>query len=126
MKTDGRTEAFAALRSILAPLAPPLVAAKDTPTELTLVTAEPSPYPQHKGQPMWFGAVRLGKAYASIHLMPLYMNPRLQAEISPALKKRMQGMTCFNFKSPPDATQQAELERLAAAALEAWRKSSWA
>jgi hypothetical protein len=47
---------------------------------------------------MWFGAVKLGKAYVSFHLMPLYMSPTLEKEISASLKKRMQGKTCFNFK----------------------------
>ena len=69
---------------------------------------------------MWFGSVRLGKAYVSIHLMPLYMNPALTSTISPALKKRMQGKTCFNFKTAPEPELIAELERLPEASLKHW------
>jgi hypothetical protein len=74
---------------------------------------------------MWFAEVRLGKAYVSFHLMPLYMNPALTSTISPALKKRMQGKTCFNFKNPPDAGQLAELNRLTDAALKDWGEKKW-
>ena len=69
---------------------------------------------------MWFGEVKIGKAYVSLHLLPIYMNPALQAAISPALKKRMQGLACFNFKNPPDAGQLADLDRLIQAALKDW------
>jgi hypothetical protein len=30
--------------------------------------------------------------------MPVYMYPELLQDISPELKKRMQGKSCFNFK----------------------------
>src|SRR6266850_1919119 len=53
--------------------------------------------PCYKGKPVLFGAVRLGKNYVSYYLMPVYMNPALQKRISPELKKRMQGKSCFNF-----------------------------
>jgi len=42
--------------------------------------------------------VRLGKAYVSFYLMAVYANPDLLKSMSPELKKRMQGKSCFNFK----------------------------
>ena len=69
---------------------------------------------------MWFGAVKLGKAYVSFHLMPLYMSPALEKEISPTLKKRMQGKTCFNFKTVPHQELLADLQKLTAACAAAW------
>ena len=45
----------------------------------------------------WFGATRLGKRYVSYYLMPVYVQPALVDDISPALRKRMQGKSCFNF-----------------------------
>ncbi|HTE65428.1 MAG TPA: hypothetical protein VK736_04120 [Candidatus Binatia bacterium] len=45
----------------------------------------------------WFGGVRLGKRYVSYYLMPVYVDPSLAETISPALKKHMQGKSCFNF-----------------------------
>src|SRR5687767_14566221 len=64
---------FAALKPILATYAKRLSVKADTMNEYTLVTKSASPFPQHKGQPLYFGSVRLGKAYVSFHLMPLYM-----------------------------------------------------
>jgi hypothetical protein len=116
---------FDTLKGVLAKPAKKLVVKNDSPTQYTLLTKSPSPFPQHKGQPMWFAEVRLGKAYVSFHLMPLYMNPALTSTISPALKKRMQGKTCFNFKNPPDAGQLAELNRLTDAALKDWGEKKW-
>jgi hypothetical protein len=118
--------AFASLKALLAKQADRLQVTADTASVYTLVTLVPSPFPQHKGKPMWFGEIRLGKSYASFHLMPLYMNERLTATISPALKKRMQGKTCFNFKSDPEPELLAELERLTQAGIELWSEKGWA
>jgi hypothetical protein len=89
---------FSALKQVLAKFAKRLAVKTDAPAEYTLVTKSPSPFPQHKGQPMFFASVRQGKAYVSYHLMPLYMDRAFTESVSPALKKRMQGKTCFNFK----------------------------
>ena len=67
--------------------------------------------PLKPNEPMWFGGVRVGKAYVSYHLMPVYTHPKLAAKISPALKKRMQGKSCFNFKAVDEALFD-ELEAL--------------
>jgi len=97
----------------------------DTVSEYTLHTRTPSPFPQHKGKPMFFAQVRKGKAYVSFHLMPLYMNEKLSATVSPELKKRMQGKTCFNFKSGPDPELLRELERLTEAGLACFAERKW-
>jgi hypothetical protein len=74
---------------------------------------------------LYFGSVRLGKAYVSFHLMPLYMCPVVSRSISPQLKKRMQGKTCFNFKTDPGAEMMAELKRLTEAGFESWDEEKW-
>jgi len=74
---------------------------------------------------MWFAEVRLGKAYVSYHLMPLYMNPTLQSAIPADLKKRMQGKTCFNFKKQPDPDLLKELDKLTKEALTDWAAKKW-
>ncbi|MGA6539642.1 hypothetical protein ACPEH7_16065 [Stenotrophomonas sp. NPDC101269] len=43
--------------------------------------------------------------------MPIYVFPELLSDISPALKKRMQGKSCFNFDALDLALLQ-ELQRL--------------
>jgi hypothetical protein len=116
---------FAVLKPVLAKHANRLAVKADTSVEYTLVTKSASPFPQHKGQPMYFGSVRLSKAYVSFHLMPLYMCPVLTKSISPALKKRMQGKTCFNFKTDPEPELIAELTRLTAAAFKQWSEKKW-
>jgi hypothetical protein len=110
-KKSEYTPAFVALKQVLGKCEKRLAVKSDTATEYALVTKAPSPYPQHKGQPMWFGCARLGKAYASFHLLPLYMNPALTKTIAPVLKKRMQGKACFNFTVIDEACF-AELGRL--------------
>jgi hypothetical protein len=117
--------AFSTLKAVLAGHAKRLSVKADSPTEYTLVTKSPSPFPQHKGQPLYFGSVRLGKAYVSFHLVPLYMNPTLAKTISPSLKKRMQGKACFNFKHDPDAATIAELKGLTDAAQKQWSGQNW-
>ncbi|MDH4386124.1 MAG: hypothetical protein QE280_11870 [Caulobacter sp.] len=77
--------------------------------------------PLHPKQPLWFGGVRPGKAYVSYHLMPVYSHPALLEGISPALRRRMQGKSCFNFKKP-DPDLMAELEALTAAAAELYAR----
>lgn len=51
-----------------------------------------------KGKGEFFGAAEIKKNYVSFYLMPIYCFPELAANISPELKKRMQGKSCFNFK----------------------------
>lgn len=121
----GYSAVFTALKPVFATAARRLAVKTDTATEYTLNTRSPSPFPQHKGQPLFFGSVRIGKAYVSLHLMPLYMNPALLLKISPDLMKRMTGKACFNFKSVPEKTLIAELKRLSGACLDQWKQQNW-
>ncbi len=116
---------FAALRSVLAGQAAKLAITTESPARYTLLTRSPSPFPQHKGQPMWFGEVRIGKAYVSFHLMALYFNAELADTISPALKRRMQGKTCFNFKTLPEPEILSELTRLTKACIQVFNRRKW-
>jgi len=117
-------DVFTVLKPMLAKYAKRLSVKTDTSIEYTLVTKCASPFPEHKGQPMYFGSVRLGKAYVSFHLMPLY-SPALTKSLSPALKKRKQGKTCFNFKTDPEPELINELKRLTEAGFQQWSKNGW-
>jgi hypothetical protein len=117
--------AFAALKPVFSKIARRLAVKADTPTEYTLVTKTASPFPQHKGQPLFFGSVRRGKAYISFHLLPLYMCPALVKGMSPALKKRMQGKACFNFKGAPEPDVFAELKKLTEESFRQWGEKKW-
>ncbi len=72
-------------------------------------------------KPIFFGAVQIKKNYVSFHLMLVYMYPDLLDEISPQLKKRMQGMSCFNF-SKLDASLFVELKVLTQKGVERFRQ----
>jgi hypothetical protein len=107
---------FAALKPILTPYARRLAVKDDKPGHYYLETKTAV----YKGRPMMFAAIRMGKAYVSFHLLPLYMNPKLKATISPGLQKRMQGKACFNFKEV-DAGHIAELKQLTKAGFEQFK-----
>ena len=47
--------------------------------------------------------VRTGKNYVSYHLMAIYACPDLLESVSPELRKRMQGKSCFNFRHVDEA-----------------------
>lgn len=85
---------FAALREIMLKHAGGLTVARDVPGDLVVRTPELDA----KGQPGWFGAVTIKKSYVAFHLMPLYADPSLADGLPPALERRRQGKTCFNFK----------------------------
>ena len=54
-------------------------------------------YSEKYQREVFFGAVQIKKNYVSFYLMAVYMFPALLRGMSPALKKRMQGKSCFNF-----------------------------
>jgi hypothetical protein len=116
---------FAALKPVLGMHAGKLHIISDTPSEYTLVSAIQCPLPEKKGERIYFGAIKMGKAYVSFHLFPLYMNPELVSSISPALKKRMQGKTCFNFRTVPEAALLKELKTLTSAGFRIFRQRKW-
>ncbi len=70
--------------------------------------------PGYEGKPWGYvGGTRLGKRYVSYYLMSVYAQPELVASMSPGLKRRMQGKSCFNFATI-DEPLFAELEALTA------------
>src|SRR6266850_550626 len=107
---------FAALKKILTPYEKRLSVVRYKPEFYYLETVLPC----YKGKPLHFGAIRLGKNYVSYYLMPVYMSPDLQKRISPELRKRMQGKSCFNF-TEIDAVLLRELTALSRAGFAEWR-----
>jgi len=105
----------ARLREILALYRGELVATKDGPGGLVLEI------PGLEGKPWGYvAAVRPGKRYVSFYLMPVYAFPELVGSMSPELKRRMQGKSCFNF-TRVDESLLAELERLTAESVKRYR-----
>jgi hypothetical protein len=86
-------------------------------SKLVVVANEPgnyylnSHYVEKYKKEIMIGAVQIKKNYVSFHLIPVYMYPDLLSSMSPQLKKRMQGKSCFNF-TKPDAVLFGELAAL--------------
>lgn len=58
-----------------------------------------------------FGGVEIKKNYVSAHVMPVYVHADLAEGLGDALRKRMQGKSCFNFKRVEEPLFD-ELERI--------------
>jgi hypothetical protein len=86
---------FRKLKAIFNPHPKNPEVAHDTPNYYLLNTR----YIMKNKQPLCFGGFRKGKAYVSFHLMSVYACPDLLKQMSPELKKSMQGKSCFNFKT---------------------------
>src|SRR5690349_8268148 len=121
IKNDFATT-FQDLRAIFQPYAAKLRVVHDDGTYYYVETKSAS----FRGRPVCFGAVRKGKSYVSFHLMTVYAGQlctpvergsdlakvaehgkKTAGLISAALKKHMQGRSCFNFKHPePELFQE--------------------
>lgn len=98
---------FTSLRAILQRHAGQLRVAEDTANCFRL---EGGMHPTH-GRPFPIAWVTMGKNYVSFHHMGVYAQPALLKGISQELQARMQGKSCFNFKSV-NPVLFAELEQL--------------
>ena len=92
--TESFPEVFRRLREILARQVPPLLVTGDGPEGYSVSVDRPDIVPEAR---RYFGGVRIGKSYVSYYLMGVYGDPGLIALMSPELRKRMQGKSCFNF-----------------------------
>ncbi len=106
----GFGEVFNALKPVLAKYEKRLFLKTDKPDHYYLETKSRS----YKGERMFFGAVRTGKAYVSVYLMPVYSYPELLKGMPAGLKKRLQGKSCFNFTTV-DREAITQLRELVAA-----------
>jgi hypothetical protein len=111
---------FAALRKLLESFKGEITAETDKPNNYH--TAMPTLL--HRGKPLYFAGIKTGKNYVSYHLLPVYYNPDLNKQISPELKKRKQGMACFNF-AVVDDTCFAELRKLTALGLKMFKTAEF-
>jgi len=97
---------FEQLKSILKPYAEKLSLKADTADSYSL----DGPYSEKWKKELFFGSAQIKKNYVSFYFMPVYMYPELLKDISPELRKRMQGKSCFNFRK----AEPALFEELAA------------
>jgi hypothetical protein len=114
------TPVFPPLRALLTPYADRLTVVHDTSANYYLDTAHILP----NRKPLFFAAATAGKRHVSFHLMPVYLFPELLDGLSDALRARMQGKSCFNFRTPDD-TFLAELAALTARGYERYREAGY-
>ena len=94
MAKDDFPVVFEQLKNILKPYAEKLTLKADTLDTYYI----DGPYSEKWKKQLFFASTVIKKNYVSFYLMPIYMYPELIDDISPELKKRMQGKSCFNFK----------------------------
>ena len=111
-----REETFRALRSVLQTAGAGLTIAADSPTRFCLeAKVGPATLRAWKGKlrspTIPVAWVECGKVHVSYHLMGISGRADVIADLSDALRARMQGKACFNFKGP-DSKLLAELARV--------------
>jgi hypothetical protein len=111
---------FTRLREILRKHSEGLSVTDDTPTRYCLGGGS---HPTHK-TPMPIAWVQIDKTYVRFHHMGVFGCQKLREGLSPRLKARMQGKSCFNFKLPDEALFK-ELEQITLDGFAAFRKDGY-
>jgi len=96
-QTDFETT-FSKLKQILKPFEPKLIVVSDSKIHYALETT----HVMKNKHRLYFAGIKIGKSYVSYYLMSAYACAEVRDAISPALKKRMQGKSCFNFSIPDE------------------------
>jgi hypothetical protein len=104
---------FDRLKRIMKAHAQRMTAEYDTPAGYSVNAG----YSEKFKRVLYFGGVQVKKNYVSYYLMPVYIFPDLLKDITPALKKRMQGKSCFNFTKIDEALF-SELDELTKRSIE--------
>ena len=111
---------FSRLRQILVAHADRFEVTADAPDHYCLSVAYSMKL--KKGYPAAW--VKVSKNYVGFHFMPIYMFPHLRKGLSKKLQARMQGKSCFNFKTLDEALFK-ELEEVTAKGFEASRAAGF-
>lgn len=120
MNSETAVAVFNDLKALLTPYQSRLVLVHDSADHYYLDTAFLMP----NKKPLFFAAVKIGKAYVSFYVMPIYVFPDLLDHVSPALRARMQGKSCFNFTTLT-AELRADLQQLVARSVERYRAQGY-
>lgn len=113
-------DVYERLKGILKPYDQSLVLAENGPNSYFLNTKKVEKYKKE----LLFGSAVIKKNYVSYYLFPVYVFPDLLEGISPELKKRMQGKSCFNFTKVQEA-EMNELQQLTQRGYERYRQEAF-
>lgn len=100
---DDARRTFDTLRGLLAEHEARLTVTRDEPTAYALEAG----YAERWDRVLPFGSVEILKSYVSYHLFPVYVYPDLLDGLSPELRPRMQGKSCFNFRTITEPQRRA-------------------
>lgn len=114
---SGLEPVFIRLRAILERRAGSLTVTENTATRYCLTGGC---HPTHKG-PFPIAWVEISKNYVGFHHMGVYCAPELLKNASKKLKARMQGKSCFNFKTMDEPLFE-ELEQLTVCAFAGFKQ----
>jgi hypothetical protein len=127
--TSQRESIFRALRSLLQKHRGGLSVSADTTSRYCLEgNVGPSTLQAWRGKmkrpTIPVAWVEIGKSYVSYHLMGVQESAALPDAMSKDLRARMQGKTCFNFKTEDERLLQ-ELDELTAKGLASFREAGF-
>jgi hypothetical protein len=108
---------FQRLKAILKKYEPRMIVTADEPGNYSL----DAPMAWQGRSELFFGGVQIRKNYVSFHLIPVYVYPDLMQAASDGLRARMQGKSCFNFRSI-DEPLFAELAALTERGIQTFRE----
>ncbi|WP_182523767.1 hypothetical protein [Nocardioides dongkuii] len=91
---DELVATFARLRELLVPFLATCRVKVDEPGSVYLETPAP--------EPEMFASIAARKSNVSFHYMPIYRDPALLDGVSPDLRRRMRGKSCFSFRRHDD------------------------
>jgi hypothetical protein len=120
MSATGLMDIFEQLRLVMQKHAGDLEVIKDVKGDYSLN----GDYSEQHKKVIWFGGVKKMKNYVSYHLIAVYACPQVCKDLSPELRRRMHGKSCFNFTQLDEATI-AELSSVTTRSVEAFRKAKW-
>ena len=120
MNSQQSAELFAALFQLLTPYAARFDCTENSEQSVSYNTH----HVMKNKKSLFFAAVKINKNYVSFHLMPVYVFPELLSDVSPSLRKRMHGKSCFNFRTMEELSLQ-ELESLVATSINRFEQAGY-
>ena len=117
-------EVFGKIKEILKKYEPPFGHKIDSNTGYDLWSFRAVEMSGRKYPELYFGGITLRGKYVSLYNMAIYIHKELLADLSPALKKKLSGKSCFHL-TEVDNTMLTEIETLYDKAYQFYKDSGW-
>lgn len=117
-------EVFQKLKEILKKYEPPFSHKIDTDAGYDLWSFRAVEMFGRKYPEVYFGGIVLRGKYISLYNMAIYMNKKLTENLSPALKKKLSGKSCFHLTELNDS-MISEIEGLFENSYQYYKDNNW-